>query len=89
MEAAHSRRILYLLESRKNLVDKYKVVDVNTEIKKALKDKISGESSSLIRESLMSHYKLIKNSPSSEIVLPQVFLIKNKQRHYLGDYLTL
>ena len=36
LEAAHSRRLLYLLESKRHLVDKFTVVDVNTEIKKAL-----------------------------------------------------
>jgi hypothetical protein len=44
LEAVHSRRLLYLLESRKQFVDKYTVVDVNTEIKKDLSETIPGES---------------------------------------------
>ena len=54
MEAVHSRRLLYLLESRKQLVDKYTVVDVNTELKKALSVTNLGESTKLLRESLIS-----------------------------------
>jgi hypothetical protein len=44
LEAVHSRRLLYLLESRKQFVDKYTVFDVNTEIKKAFSETIPGES---------------------------------------------
>ena len=89
LEAAHSRRILYLLESKKHMIDKFTVVDVNTEIKKALSEKYANESTTLIRETLISQFKLIRNGSNSEVVLPQVFLVRNKLRHYLGDYLTL
>lgn len=89
MEATHSRRLLYLLDSKRYLVTKFTIVDVNTEIKNALLGSKSGESTLQIRESLLKNYNLLRNGPNSDIILPQVFFMKSKTRSYLGDYLTL
>ncbi len=62
LESAHSRRLLYLMDSKKHLVDKYTVVDVNTEIKKAFSENVIVQSTLLIRESLVTQFQLIRNS---------------------------
>ncbi len=50
-----------------------------------------------IRESLISHYKMVKNL-GEEVILPQVYLERKEKlsdkkvvnmRYYLGDYLTV
>lgn len=54
METTHSRRLLYLFDSKKQLVDKLNIVDVNTEMQKAMFGHKSGESNHFIRESLQT-----------------------------------
>jgi len=50
------------MDSKKHLVDKYTVVDVNTEIKKAFSENVIVQSTLLIRESLVTQFQLIRNS---------------------------
>ncbi len=64
-------------------------MDVNTEMQKAMIGYKSGEPTHFIRDSLQTQYKLTRNGPLAEVILPQAFFVRNKKRHYLGDYLTL
>jgi hypothetical protein len=58
---------------------------------------IDGMGRRAIRESLISHYKMVKNL-GEEVILPQVYLERKEKlsdkkvvnmRYYLGDYLTV
>lgn len=75
LEAVHSRRLAYLMESKRSKVNKLVVVDVNTEIKKAISstEKVY-ESTTHLRNRLVAHFKLIKNGPQGDVILPQAFI---------------
>jgi len=78
LEATHSRRLLYILESKAHLLP-VKVVDVNQELANFLREKGEGAEANNLRQQLQEKYGLISNGSQGEVCFPQVFLCVSEQ----------
>jgi hypothetical protein len=78
LEAAMSRRLLYLLRAKGPV----KVIDVNTEMARAAELSVKQGSR---RETMQARFGLRKNQ-SGEVTLPQAFAVFKGHRIYLGGY---
>lgn len=59
LEHVNSRRLRYLLECKKNIP--IQIIDINTEMQAFFGDFKEFKTHSLIREELISHFKLVRN----------------------------
>lgn len=62
LEATHSRRLLYILQSKAELL-KIKVVDVNQELANFFREKGKTAETANLRQQLQEKYELVSNGP--------------------------